>query len=472
MQPDLKSKLVRGLPVIAVAAVIWMVPPPGNLEVNALHLVAIFVATILGLVLQPLPQGAVVLLGVSVAAVTGTLSLADSLAGFANGTVWLIVTAFLFARGFIKTGLGSRIAFLAVSKIGSSTLGLGYSLTLADLIIAPATPSNTARAGGILFPIVRSLCSSLGSEPGPTARKAGAFLIYNEFQVNLVTSAMFLTGVAPNAMIVLLAAQSFGYEISWFGWFAAAVVPAAVSLALIPLLLHRWLKPETQHAGDAKRMARSELERMGPMTPAEWKMTGVFLVTLGCWATSQWSGLNVTGIALGAVGTLLLTGVLGWDDVVTEKGAWDALVWFGGLVSLAAGLGKLGVIDFLAGTMSQRLSGMNYWLPGFILLVLAYVYLHYFVASMTAHATAFYVPFGLVAIGLGTPVALAALTLGFMNSLNAAMTHYGTGPSPIYFGAGYIDLGTWWKLGFLISVVNLLIWLLIGGFWWKVLGLW
>ena len=472
MEPDLKRKLARGLPVIVVGAALWMIPPPGELSAGAMHLVAIFVATIMGLVLQPLPQGAVVLLGVSVTALTGTLTLVGSLSGFANGTVWLIVTAFLFARGFIKTGLGSRIAFLAVSRIGGSTLGLGYSLTLADLVIAPATPSNTARAGGILFPIVRSLCTSLGSEPGPTARRAGAFLIFNEFQVNLVTSALFLTGVAPNAMIVLLAAQSFGYNISWFSWFSAAVVPAVVSLLLIPLLIHRWLKPEMDDAGEAKRMARQELARLGPVKPAEWRMGGVFLVTLLFWATSQWSGLNVTGIALAAVGTLLLTGVLGWDDVVSEKGAWDALVWFGGLVSLAAGLGTLGVIDYLAASMSQRLSGIEFWLPGFVLLVLAYVYLHYFVASMTAHATAFYVPFGLVAIGLGTPVALAALTLGFMNSLNAAMTHYGTGPSPIYFGAGYIDQATWWRLGFLISLVNVVIWLIVGGLWWKLLGLW
>lgn len=463
---------IRGAAVILTGSFIWFLPPPEGLEPVSMHLIAIFVATILGLILQPLPQGAVVLLGVALTSLSGTLSIRDALSGFADPTVWLIVIAFLFARGFIKTGLGRRIAYMAVKAFGRSTLGLGYSLTVADLLIAPATPSNTARAGGILFPIVRSLCTSLDSEPGPTARRAGAFLIFNEFQINLVTAALFLTGVAPNAMIVRLAAEHFDYHITWFSWFWAASVPAAVSLIVLPAFIHFRLKPEITDTRAARSHASSELASMGPLTALEKRMFVVFLLTLGLWATSHWTGLSSTAVALAAVGTLIVCGVLNWDDILSERGAWDALVWFGGLVSLAAGLAKLGVIDFIAKSLSGGLSTIGSWLPGFLLLILAYVYLHYFVASMTAHATAFYVPFGLVAISLGTPVALVALTLGFMNSLNAAMTHYGTGPSPIYFGAGYIDQATWWKNGLLVSLLNLVIWIIIGGAWWKVIGLW
>lgn len=463
---------IRGAAVLATGLILWVIPPPAGLEPASMHLIAIFVATILGLILQPLPQGAVVLLAVAITSFSGTLPIRDTLSGFADPTVWLIVLAFLFARGFIKTGLGRRIAYMAVKAFGRSTLGLGYSLTVADLLIAPATPSNTARAGGILFPIVRSLCTSLDSEPGPTARRAGAFLIFNEFQVNLVTAALFLTGVAPNAMIVRLAGEHLDFHITWFSWFWAASVPAAISLLVLPAFIHFRLKPEITDTSAARRHASSELDSMGPLTPHEKRMLTVFLMTLGLWATSHWTGISSTAVALAAVGTLLVCSVLTWEDILSERGAWDALVWFGGLVSLAAGLAKLGVIDFIAASLSGGLSTIGSWVPGFLLLILAYVYLHYFVASMTAHATAFYVPFGLVAISLGTPVALVALTLGFMNSLNAAMTHYGTGPSPIYFGAGYLDLATWWKNGLLVSLLNLVIWIVIGGAWWKLIGLW
>jgi DASS family divalent anion:Na+ symporter len=465
-------RLWRFLPVIGIAAAIWWLPPPGGLSGEAVHLTAIFLATIAGLILQPLPQGAVVISGLALAAITSTLPVTDVLAGYSDSTVWLIVVAFLLARGFIHTGLGRRIAYVTVRAFGRSTLGLGYALTLADALIAPATPSNTARAGGILFPVVRALASCLGSEPGPTARRAGAFLMFSVFQTNLVTSALFLTGVAPNAMIARLAADTFGYEVTWLGWFTAAAVPAAVSLILLPLLIYRLLLPELKWSHGAAELAAAELAKMGPMSGSERKMLAVFAATLMLWATGQWTGVNATSVALAGVSALILMAVIGWQDVLAERGAWDALVWFGGLVSLAAGLAKLGVIELLAATLQGALAGADSWLIGFVLLVLAYVYSHYFIASMTAHATALYVPLGLVGVSLGAPVPLVVYVLGFMNSLNAAMTTYGTGPSPIYYGAGYIDQATWWRCGFIVSVVNVAIWLLTGSvWWWFVLGI-
>jgi DASS family divalent anion:Na+ symporter len=470
--PELRPegrRLWRFLPVIGIVVVLWWLSPPGGLSSAAVHLTAIFLATIAGLVIQPLPQGAVVISGLALAAITSTLPVSDVLGGYSDSTVWLIVVAFLLARGFIHTGLGRRIAFITVRAFGRSTLGLGYALTLADAVIAPATPSNTARAGGILFPVVRALASCLGSEPGPTARRAGAFLIFNVFQTNLVTSALFLTGVAPNAMIAKLAGEAFGYQVTWLGWFTAAVVPATVSLALLPLLIYRLLRPELRASHRATELALEELAKMGPMSRAERKMLAVFAATLLLWATGQWTGLNATGVALAGVSTLILMDVIRWQDVLAERGAWDALVWFGGLVSLASGLAKLGVIDLMAASLKAALAGVDSWLLGFVLLVVAYVYSHYFIASMTAHATALYVPLGLVGVSLGVPVPLVVYVLGFMNSLNAAMTTYGTGPSPIYYGAGYLDQAAWWRCGFIVSIANVAIWLLTGSLWWRFL---
>jgi divalent anion:Na+ symporter, DASS family len=466
------GKLLSVAVVVGIGLTIWFLPAFGGLGPAATHLTAIFIATILGLILRPLPQGAVVMAGIALAGISNTLPIADVLAGFADATVWLIVLAFLLTRGFIKTGLGRRISLIMVRIFGGRTLGLAYALTLSDLIIAPATPSNTARAGGILFPIVRSLCSNLGSEPGPTARRVGTFLMFNQFQVNLVTSALFLTAVAPNSLMVKLARETFRYDITWIGWFWAAMVPGIASLAILPLLIYRLLTPEIRKSSDAPRLAREELEKMGPMRPPEAVMLAVFCGTLALWATGQWTNLGPTPVALVGVCGLIILGVLDWQDILSETGAWDALAWFGGLVSLSAGLSKLGVIDLLAARMQGALGGMQPWILGFLLVVVAYMYSHYFIASMTAHATALYVPLCLVAMNLGAPVSLVTLVLGFANSLNAAMTTYGTGSSPIYFGAGYIDQATWWKNGLIVSLVNLAIWLGIGGFWWKIIGLW
>ncbi|BAD41621.1 anion permease [Symbiobacterium thermophilum] len=472
MRNDDRSKLIRGLICVAVGLIIWFLPAPGDLEPVAMHLLGIFVATILGLILQPLPQGAVVITAVAVTAITGTLSIGDALNGFKDSTVWLIVTAFLFARGLIKTGLGRRISFMLVKRFGKSTLGLGYALALSDTVLAPATPSNTARAGGILFPIVRALCSSMGSEPGPTAKRVGQYLMYNSFQICCITSALFFTGVAPNSLIATLAKENFGYEITWLGWLWAALLPGVICIAILPRIYYKIFNPELKYSPEAPALAEKELAKMGPMSTAEKGMLAVFLLTLVLWATSQWTNLNATAIALLGVAILLVIGVLDWQDVLAEKGGWDALIWFGGLVGLATGLSKVGIIGWLASILETSLGGISSWFLAFILVVIAYTYSHYFIASMTAHATAFFVPLALVAISAGAPLEITVLVLGFFNSLNAVMTHYGTGPAPIYFGAGYIDQGTWWKWGFVTSLINLVVWLGAGSLWWKVIGLW
>jgi DASS family divalent anion:Na+ symporter len=76
-----------------------------------------------------------------------------------------------------------------------------------------------------------------------------------------------------------------------------------------------------------------------------------------------------------------------------------------------------------------------------------------------------------VAIIAGAPPIVSALLLGFFSSLFSSMTHYSTGSAPIYFGMGYVTVSDWWLYGFIISVLNIAIWLGVGYLWWSFLGL-
>lgn len=462
--------LYRWLIIVAVLLLIWFSPAPEGVDPKAWQLLAIFIATIIGLILQPLPMGAMVLLGITATVLTKVLSLGQALSGFTNSTVWLIVTAFLLARGFIKTGLGRRIAFLLVKAFGKTTLGLGYALVLSDLIIAPATPSNTARAGGVIYPIARSLAASYDSEPGDTARRIGSYLMVTEFHGTCITSAMFMTAMAANPLITELAAGALGIQLTWGSWALAALVPGLLSILFIPWMLYKIYPPEIKSSPEAPQVAEKELAAMGPMKSSEKMMLLVFIVAIALWATSQFHSINATTVALLGVVLLLITNVLEWNDILQEKGAWDALIWFGGLVMMADMLNSLGFIGWFSEAVAASVSGWP-WLTAFLVMILVYVYSHYGFASLTAHVTAMFVPFATVAVAAGAPPYLAALSLGFFSNLNASITHYGTGPAPIYFGAGYIDMPTWWKLGFLVSLANVIIWLGAGSLWWKVLEL-
>ncbi|PQL18948.1 anion permease [Veillonella denticariosi JCM 15641] len=465
------KKLINWLIPIILGLAIWFVPTPEGLTPQSWHLFAIFVATIAGFITQPLPIGGVSIIVITVAALTGTLKISEGLSGFSDTSIWLIVGAFLFSRGFIKTGLGKRIAYNLISAFGSSSLRLAYALALSDLILAPATPSNTARVGGVIMPITTSLAKAFGSEPQNGPRKIGSFLMQSIYQVNTVTSAMFQTSMAGNTLVAALALQSFGIGITWGDWAMAAIVPGLIALLIMPYFIYKAYPPEIKDAREAQQMIRQELKELGSMSFQEWVMLGVFILALVLWATSQFTQLHATVVAFIGISILLATGVLIWDDVKSEKGAWDTLVWMGTLMAFAGFLSKLGFIKWATVLVGGYIPEGS-WVIAFIVAVVVNTYAHYVFASLTAHISAMFVAFSAIAISAGAPPMLTLLMIAFTSNLCMSLTHYAAGPSPVIFNTGYVPQNTWWKLGFFTSVINLIIFIGIGSAWMKLIGMW
>jgi len=464
------NRLLRGPITVFVSVAIWLLPSPEGVAEKAWHLFAIFLGTIVGLILQPLPPGAIVLIGTTATLLTNTLSINDAMSGYMNPTVWLIVAAFLFARAFSKTGLGRRVAYVFIRRFGARTLGLAYALAFSDLVLAPGIPSGAARTGGVLFPVVKSLATTYGSEPGPTAGRIGAFLMLSAYQVHAVTCSMFLTSMVANPLIAELTRKTVQIEITWAGWAVAALVPGLISFLVMPYLVFRLIKPEIRETPEAANLAGLEIDKMGKLSRHEWTVLGVFLSVFALWVTGYWTGLDPTAVAFFGLCVMLILGALTWEDVIAERAGWDALIWFGGLVGMAAMLSNLGLIPWFSKFVASHVAGWP-WLPALAILALVYMYAHYFFASLTAHVTAFFVPFLIAAVAAGAPPYFAALTFAFFSSLCVSLTHYGGGPSPIYWGAGYVGIRQWWTVGFAASLLFVVVWMGIGPFWWKALGL-
>jgi len=281
---------------------------------------------------------------------------------------------------------------------------------------------------------------------------------------------MFLTAMAGNPLAASLAGQQ-GVSITWGSWLRASIVPGVVSLIVVPLVVYAIYPPAIRHTPEARSLARKELASLGPMRRDEWILLVVFAALLATWAFAGMLGIQNTAAALAAIAVLLITGVLLWEHVAREHEAWTTFVWFAALLMMATELGRLGVPKWFGGIVSGAIGDVN-WVVGFFGLILAYFYSHYFFASNTAHISAMYAAFLAIAIGIGAPPVFAALTLAFFSNLFASLTHYGAAAAPIFFTAGYVSIGTWWKVGFVLSLVNISIWVLIGGAWWKLLGLW
>ena len=463
--------MIRWLIVLVVCAGIWFLPPPTGITPQSWHLLAIFVATITGSIVRPVPGGAMVLIGIAALALTGTLPTEEALAGYADPIVWLVLAAFFMSRGMIKTGLGRRIAFIFIRAIGRHSLGLGYALVSTDMLLAMVIPSNGARAGGIIFPVAKSLAEAYDSRPGETANRLGAFLMTLIYQCDVIVCAMFLTGQASNVLISKFAQQVTGIELTYARWALAGAVPGLISLAVVPFVLYRIFPPEIKHTPAAAQFASDELKRMGRISRGEKLMLIVFTLVASLWMTTALHGINYAAVALLGICVLLLSGVLNWQDVVSERGAWDVFIWYGGLVRMAEALGETGITKRFAEAAATITIGWKWWLA-LGLLLLVYFYAHYGFASITAHATAMYVPFLVVILAAGAPPYLAVLSLAYFSNLDASLTHYGTTPAPIYFGAGYVKQRTWWTLGLLVSLITIPIWVIFGFTWWKLLKLW
>ncbi len=473
-----RGRLWKWAVIVAAAAGIALTPVPVGVTPQSWRLLAIFVATIIGSILRPVPSAAIVLLGVTAVALTGVLPVGEALRGYADPVVWLVLAAFFISRGMIKTGLGRRIALHFIRAIGHRSLGLGYALASTSALLASVIPSVGARSGGVIFPVAKSLAEAYDSKPGETAGRLGAFLFVTLYQCEVVICAIFLTGQASNPIIAKFALQETGVNLTYSRWLVGAIVPGLLSLIVVPLIIYRVFPPEVTHTPAAASAANAELERLGPMTRAEKMMLAVFALAAALWIVGDklayWTNgrvpdIHYATVALVGMCVLMLSNVLDWEDLLAERNAWDVFIWYGGLVRMAEALGETGITKRFADAAAGLTVGWAWWVA-LLVLLLIYFYAHYGFASITAHVTAMYIPFLAVTIAAGAPPILAVLLLAYFSNLGASLTHYGTTPAPIWFGAGYVKQRTWWWLGLLVSLPNLLIWGGVGILWWKILG--
>ena len=478
-----KDKLIKLGVLIALVAGFWYVTPPDGLSVNAWRMFLIYAAAILGLVLKPFPEP-VILLGAVAATALIVNDPKGALAGYASTTTWLVFAAFTLSAAFVNTGLGKRIAYLLIGKLGHTTLGLGYVTAFLDLAVAPATPSNTARAGGIVFPIMNSVAVAWGSQPGDTAKKVGSYLMVNTYMVTKVTSFMFVTAMAPNALAGDYMKKIMDVSLDWMFWAKALVVPGFLLLLIIPLIVYLMDPPELKKV-DNKKIAEDGLRELGPMSTKEKFLVALFILALLGWmmpsvlkeffGITKFMGvkiaMNATSVAVGIMALTFITGVMSWDELLKNKSGWSTLIWFGGIVGLSDVLTKMKFFSWLAVVMKSYMNfGDNATLALWVI-VFASVAVRYLFASGTAYVAAMLPVFLTVGMAAGANPMALALALAASNSYGGALTHYGGAAAPIIFGAGYNTTKSWWTIGGVVAIISFVFMMTIGVGWWKLLGL-
>jgi len=454
--------LKRAAP-FAIAVGIWTSPTPAGLTTNAWHLFAVFVAAIACVLIGSFPLLTASMIAVASIVLTGTITPAQAFAGFANHSVLLVVIAFIVAQAVVKSGLGRRISLLMVSRFGGSPLGLAYSLVLTDAVIAPAFPSNTAR-GGVLFPIVLSIAKGAGSEPGsPDGRRLGGYLMFCAMSSLAVSSALWMTATSCNPIGVQIA-QNAGFKLTFGSWLLASSAPSLAAILLLPWLVSKMFSPGVGATPDAPTAARKDLAGMGRMSRNEWITAVTFVLMVAGWIFGNALQLNSTAVAFMGFGVLLVTGVLTVEDISKQGDTLVTFLWLAALFAMSAQLNELGFMGYVGERLASRLDGLA-WPVLYVTLVALYVGLHYFFVSQTSQVLALFAVFLDVGIRGGVPPALMTTGLLFASSYFSAITPQGGSQNIIFVASGYLKQGELYKLGLLITLAFMAIYLVVGTPW-------
>ena len=459
------AKYWRAVAPLLVALALAAMRAPEGLAPHGWLYFSIFAGVVAGLILEPAPGAVVGLIGVTFVSVLSRwtwFSPADlekpgfdaagavvkwALSGFSNSTIWLIFGAFMFALGYEKTGLGRRIALVLIRVLGRRTLTLGYAIVAIETLLAPFIPSNTARTGGTLFPVIRCLPPLYGSLPNdPSARRIGSYLMWTSISASCVASSLFLTAFAPNLLALEILKKTAKVDISWTQWFLG-FAPAGIPLLLVlPLVVWLFYPPQVRQGGEVIRWASDQLNELGAVSWREVMFGLLVVLGLVLWIFGG-TFVNATTVVLIIICLMLVTGIVDWQSITEHRQAWNTLVWFATLIAMADGLNQTGFVKWSAGLIGSHLVGLSP-IEAAVLLVTVFFFSHYLFASGVAHVTAM-LPV-MLAVGAavpGLPVQVLALMLVLTLGIMGIISPYGTGPSPIFFGSGYLPAKDYWRLG-------------------------
>ncbi|MGH2327619.1 DASS family sodium-coupled anion symporter [Campylobacter taeniopygiae] len=471
---------VKLLTPFIVGLIIYFIPVPEGLNSNAWLYFSIFIGLIIGLILEPIAPALIGIIAVTLAVlfkvgpvgsnnietiIKDSVAIKWGLSGFSDSVVWLIFAAFTIGLGFSKTGLGERLALYLVSKLGKSTLGLGYAIAIVDLVLAPFIPSNAARSGGTVYPIVSNISPMFESYADKNPRKIGAYLVWMGLASSCLTSSIFLTGQAPNPLALSLISKNGVMVVDWLSWFLAFLPVGLILFIITPILGYFIYPPEVKGSKEIAIWANEKYQALGKMPTSQIFMLLIALIGLVLWVGSSFFKINATTTALIMIILMIACKIITWQDFLGNKPAWNTLIWFATLVTMAGGLKNVGFLDYLANSLGHRLSGFEPFIATILLLML-FSWLRYFFASGTAYVTAIIAVFVSLASSIkganpAEVMLILTLPMGFMGII----TPYGTGSSPLWFGSNYIKGPQFFLLGGIFAVIYMAIYFLVGMPW-------
>ncbi|UCH57012.1 MAG: DASS family sodium-coupled anion symporter [Candidatus Bathyarchaeota archaeon] len=436
------------LGVVLFALVIWSLYPGRHLESSIL---VILVLTLFQASLSP-------------------QEFLDSLFSTYGGSgLWIIVSGFVLAKAMETSGLGRRIALWMATSLGGNPDNIVLSVAVANLAVAPLSPSTTAKAF-LLHPICAGLVEAFNVEKGQS--KYGTALMLMAMAANNICSTAFLTATVPNPISAQYIREATGLGLSWLGWATMALPLTLVLLAASWFICVRIFRPEVEESSESLGRMRGLRAELGPMSRGEKLVTTFFAIALMLWITDGFHSLN-SGIISLALSLILFApriGVMKMEGFAGDV-PWGSISLFAASMFLANAVGKWRALDPIAHSVFDvlNLSSLDSILFLF-LVVLVSMLLHLAFTSTTVYATVM-VPLVISLAQLqGSGVASIALPVAYLAPV-AVILPVNTIPNIVFYSSGYFNHRQMLVYGLTISFISVILVLSLGLPYWKLLGL-
>jgi sodium-dependent dicarboxylate transporter 2/3/5 len=388
---------------------------------------------------------------------------------YGGSGLWIIVSGFVLAKAMEISGLGRRIALWIATALGGKPGRVVLSVAVANLAVAPLSPSTTAKAF-LLLPICLGLVETFEVEKGKS--KFGTAVMMMAMAANNICSTAFLTATVPNPISAQYLRESAGLAIGWLGWLRMALPLTLLLLAASWYVCMRMFKPEVRESSESLGRIRSLREGLGPLSRNEKIVAAFFAIALLLWITDGLHPFNA-GIISFALSLILFIPTVGVIEVGGFAGdvPWGSITLFAASMFLARAVGRWRALDPVALKVFQLFNLSSVGTVFFIVLVvLISVFLHLFFTSTTVYATVM-VPLAISLAqlqGLGPQV--VALPVAFLAPV-AVILPVNTIPNIVFHSAGYFNQKQMISYGLIVSLISTAVVLLVGLPYWSLLGL-
>jgi DASS family divalent anion:Na+ symporter len=316
----------------------------------------------------------------------------------------------------------------------------------------------------VLYPVVLSVAQGAGSVPEDAQMRClGAYLMFCGMASLALSSALWMTATSANPIGVQVA-QQYGLDINFPKWLVASSVPTLTAIVLLPLVVATLFSPGVRATPEAPGAARTALGEMGSMSRHEIITAVAFALMVSGWIFADRLKLNVTSVAFAGFGFLLMAEVLTLEDIAKMGDTLATFVWLAVLFAMSGQLNELGFMGYAGQRLAAGLGGLS-WPVTYVALVALYVLIHYMFVSQSSQVLALLAVFLDVGVRAGVPTPLMAFSLLFASSYFSVITPQGGSQNVIFVASGYLTQRELYRLGLLVTLFFLVVFLVVGTPW-------